>query len=514
MNNRDSAIRIVFIMILLTFGSKILGFVREVMLAAFFGTSYIVDSYVMAYSIPNILFAAFFVSIGTAYIPIMSSKVEEEGNGAGRTFTTQMIVIVSVLSLITVLIGLVFSKQIISIMAYGFDIKAKELTNYYYKVALFFSFFTAIITIFENYLQYHNVFAPQIVIDYIQNVFVIIAIIISAKYDYRFLIYGLLFGYGFRLILLYYCSKKNNYKFEFTPCDLKKTILILTPIALPVFLGTISHEINVFVDRTCASFLQEGSIASLNYANQVSSILLTLTAAILSTVLYPKISRACAKKNYKTATDLLNKGISFLIVIIVPIVLMIISFNNEIVDILYGRGAFGEKAVLTTSSCLSFYVIGVLFTGLNDLIIKSFYALKESKIPMKCSMIAMIINILLNVILSLRIGVSGLALATSISSAANTIMLVCSFNIKYGEIKKINVNKKILKIVLYAMFTILFSRIVYSFLIENFISSRFLRMLLISVIIVILYTIILITFKNEEIIQVLNVIKDRFHKKK
>lgn len=512
MKTSDSLVKTAMLMLILTLGSKILGFIREMALAAFFGTSYIVDSYVMAYSIPNILFAAIFVAIGTAYMPLLAKKTETVGFDEGNIFTSQIIRIITVCAIITTVIGILFSEQLVSIMARGFEEKRIELTSFYLKITLLYMLFTALMSIFENYLQYKKVFLPQIIIDYVQNIAVIVAIVVSAYFDHHILAFGLLVGYALRCLILYRAARRKGFKYNSQNEGMKNTISAIIPLAIPVFFGTVTQQLNVFVDRTCASTLKEGSIAALNYANQIDTIVLTLTITILTTLIYPRLAEASALGNYENLRKLLQRGIRVTLIVALPIALGIIVYNQEIVQIIYQRGAFDNSASSMTAIALVFYSMGLLFLGLNELITRAYYALHEMKTPMVFAVISMLINVILNLILVNVMQHAGLAFATSISAMTNTVLLILGFKKKFPRISLIDSRSDVIKIIFGSIISIMSSFFFYNTVLIKYIQITLLATMIAVIVAVVVYIVVLYFLKLREAKEAADILKKKLSK--
>jgi len=442
------------LMVILTFGSKILGFIREMALAAFFGASYVVDAYVVAYNIPNIIFAGLFVAIGTAYLPVYSRIFEDKGREAGNVFTSQIINMLLVLSVACTIIGILLSDRIVSIFVPGFSAETAKLTSFFLKVTFSFTLFTSLMSLFDNYLHYKNVFLPQILADYAQNISVIIAIIIGAAYGNRLIILGLLVGYSIKCVIHYIVANKKDFRYARSGRGTVETLVVIIPLAVPVFLGTTIQEINVFVDRYMASRLPEGSVSALNYANQVNMLIMTLSAAILTTLIYPKLAHANSTRNKERFGSILQRGFSLMLIITIPCSLGAIVFGEEIIRLIYERGAFDLNATGMTSRAYVFFSIGLVFLALNDYITRAYYSLHDMRSPMYFAAIGIVINIALNFILIGPLKHAGLALSSSIAAFCNTILLVVTFSRKYREYRLVESTGRLLAVFLCAAVSI------------------------------------------------------------
>ena len=215
---------------------------------------------------------------------------------------------------------------------------------------------------------------------------------------------------------------------DFRDRDMKEMIFI----ALPVIVGTAVNEINVLVNRTLASGIAEGGISALNYANRLNGFVQGLFVVSVTTVLYPMISRMAAEGNMKSLKAYLAEAISMVNLFVIPATAGAMVFAREIVTLLFGRGAFTVEAVNMTASSLFYYSLGMVAFGLRDVLTRAFYALQDTRTPMINATIAVVINIVLNIVMSRFLGIGGLALATSISGIISALLMFVTLRKKIG----------------------------------------------------------------------------------
>lgn len=445
---KRTAVQTAVLMLMLNLGCKLLGFIREMAMAGYYGAGYVVDSFVMAQSIPNILLGGILVAISTAYMPLYSKEVESKGEEAGNRYTSKVILVLITLSLVTAIIGAVYAESIVNVMARGFDEQSKALTSYYLRITFAYTVFSSIVGVFASYLQYKGGFVLQILGDYLQNIAIIVMIVVSANTDNKWLAMGLFLGYAIRCFFLYFLSRRKGYRFNLQLSGLKSTLYDVLQLSIPVFLGTTMQEINTFVDRTLASRLKNGSISALNYANQINVIVISLSTTILTTIIYPKLVQISAKENKEAFASCIQKGMNLSMIIAIPVSFGSIIYSGEIIKLIYERGAFDTSATSITAMAYAFYSVGIVFVSVNNYMTKIYYSLQEMKQPMLCAGIGMGVNIVLNLILIQYMEQNGLALATSLAAMVNAILLLIIFRIRHRDIQLIESKKKIMLLVL------------------------------------------------------------------
>ncbi|WP_312094883.1 murein biosynthesis integral membrane protein MurJ [Aminipila sp.] len=448
-------------MVVLTLISKILGFIREMVLAACFGTSYIVDAYVMASTILSVLFGGLVMAISTVYMPMYSEIVEAKGNREGDYFTSQIIKIISSITILISIIGICFSKEIVACFASGFQGETAQLASMYVKIIFSYIVFSSIASIFESYLQYKGVFLPQIIGGFFVSISIIIFIFISFYVSYYYLAFGMLIGYALRFVIIAGICRKKGFQYAKTKRLEKKPLKRIVFLAFPTFIGGYITYINLFVDKTLASKLVEGSISALNYASLLNTMIVGITITILSTIIYPKLTRANTLNQSELFNSLTQTGINLIAIIAIPFSLGAILYAEPIVSLIYERGAFDVLASSMTADAFRYYAGGLVFMAANDFILKIYYSMSNMKIPMYCGIISVIINIFGSLILVGPMKHNGLALATSIALCINTLLLILGLKIKYNHIKIIGSKLKFIKIILSGVLSVILSLCVF-----------------------------------------------------
>ncbi|QOY34906.1 murein biosynthesis integral membrane protein MurJ [Anaerobacillus isosaccharinicus] len=487
----------VIILMILTIISKILGFMRDVTLSFFYGASNISDVFLIALTIPTIFFAIIGQGIVTGYIPMCSLIKNKDGYEKATRYTNNTINIVMVTCTILIIIGLLFTEAIVKIIASGFEGSVLELAVVFTRITMVGIYFTALIYIFSSYLQIKGLFYVQGIMGLPLNIFFIAAIIISAKTNVYILAMGSLFAIASQLILIVIYAYKKNYRYQlildFKDENIRKMVLL----ALPAIMGASITQINVMLDRTIASRISEGGISALNYASTLSSFILGIFVLSISTVIFPKISKMAVEKNLEGIKKSTSDAINVITLLVIPATIGYIIYAGPIVKLLFGRGAFDESAVLMTSYALIFYSIGIIGFGIREVLSKTFYSLQDVKTPMLNAGIAMILNIVLNIILSKFLGIGGLALATSISAIFCTILLMFSLRKKIGSFGMKGITKSFVKILMASIIMGIISKLLYIY----FITTIGLTIsLLLSICIAIIVYVLIISFMKIDVV--------------
>lgn len=422
------------LMAILTLVSKLFGFVREMVMAGAYGTSYVTDAYVMAIAIPSMLFLGFDQAISTAYMPLFSDIVENEDIQESNKFTSGTIELSLIIAVLACLVGVIFAEPITSVCASGFTGEKLALTVRFVRVTFCYGLFTSVAGILEALLRYRGVFLAPLTIGYVQNIILICIIFISACTNSYFLIYGWLFAYIVRLILVWFMARRHKFQYCFTG-HIGSTAKKLLALSIPVFIGSYVNQINVFVDKALASSLPDGSVAALNYGNLLVGLFSGLTVSVIMIIIYPKMVRAQALHQIEHFNAIVSSAINLLYIIAFPCTLGIIIYDQEIVRVIYERGAFSAASTALTGTAVLFYSLGILFIAMNTFFTQIFYSKHDMKTPVLYGLIGTAVNIIGNLVFVRLLAHGGLALSTSLAAVCNAMLLYYGIRKYHAEVK-------------------------------------------------------------------------------
>jgi len=419
------------IMIVVLF-SKCLGFVKEILLAYFFGASGVTDAYIISYTIPTTIFAFISNGVTIGFVPIYSRVFGEQGFGAANRYTNNVSNILLLMASVVVGVTLLATEPIVRLFASGFNAETMALAVGLTRISVFSVYFTAILVVFSNFVRIHGYYVIPAAVGLSMNVGIILAIVFSARSSPYLLGVGYVLAVASQVLLLLPVIRKTGYRYQraFNVKDENvKTMLLMS---LPVIAGTCINEINVVVDRTIASSIAVGGISALSYASRFNGFVSSVFIEPLSTVLYPMISKMVVEQDIRGLKTSVVEAITIVGLLSIPATAGMMVFSEEIVRALFGRGAFADEAVVMTSNALLFYSVGVVAFGLRGILARVFYAFQDTRMPMINASIAVSVNIVLNVVFSRYLGVGGLALATSVSGIISALLMWITLRKRIG----------------------------------------------------------------------------------
>lgn len=418
---------------ILMFLSKIIGFLRESILSYYYGITEYADIYFISNSIPSAVFGFVAAGLVSTFIPIYSRVVHREGEDRAKDYLDNILTIVFFITLIFAALGLLYTEPLVKLFAPGFTGKTLETTYTFVRISLFAILTNGIFSILGGYHQYHDRFYVNPVAGFMMNFVTISTIIISAKTDPILLAYGIVLSSLAQMLVVYYFAKrKGDYHYRFK-INLKdeylKPMLIM---AVPIIIGASINQVNTVIDRRLATSISEGAVATLNYGSKISDSVYALFVTTITTVMYPALTKQAAKNDFDSLKATVTNIMNTVTLIVIPASIGMMVLSEPIVELFLGRGEFAKdpNALSLTAGVMFFYAIGNIGYGLRDVLVRTFYALQDSVTPVISGVISVVINIALNIILSRRMGVSGLALATSISALFSVLVLYISLYLK------------------------------------------------------------------------------------
>lgn len=423
-------------MILFSFGSKILAFFREVLIATKFGLNSETDAFFVALTAIGFFTAFITSSIKTTMVPVLMNVESNKGKLEKIYHTNNILNIVLIFSPVIILFGWFLAPYIIRIIAYGFHgsqfILAVELLRLGIPVVLF----AGVVGVFRGFLQSESRFfetaADQLPLNLINIIYLFFG---ASFFGVKGLMIASLFAATSQILLQMVTLRTTKYKYKFVLNFRDEYIKKNFAMVPPVLIGLAFDDINKIIDRSLASTLIEGSISALNYATKINYLILGVFISAISTLVFPTLSKKANIDNLNPFKDVVRAGINIVLLITIPAAVGMMILSEPIVQVVLERGHFDKYATHMTAGAVVFYSIGLVGTSLIIFLQKVFFSLQDSKTPMIGSIIGVIINICLNFILIGSLGHRGLALATSIASIITSIYLLSMLKSKIGSYK-------------------------------------------------------------------------------
>ena len=408
-----------------TLASRILGFVRDILFAAYLGAGPAAEAFVVAFSLPN-MFRRFFAegAFNMAFVPQFSKKVEA-GEDA-KDFAEQAFSLLATLLIVLTLLATLCMPALVYAMASGFAGDERfDLAVDYGRVAFPYILFISLAALLSGVLNATGRFAAAAAAPVLLNIILTGAMIFAAKAGYdigRALTWGIPLAGIAQLALVWTAAAKAGFALRprlprLTP-EMKKLAIIAAPAALAG--GVV--QVNLLVGRQVASFF-EGSIQYLNLADRLYQLPLGVVAIAIGVVLLPDLSRRLSAGDEKGSQSGFNRAAEFALFLTVPCAIALIVIPEPIISTLFQRGRFTPEDARATALAVAVYGAGLPAFVMQKVLQPLFYAREDTRSPFRYAVVAMIVNAVIAIGLAPVIGYIAAAFATTIAGWAMMILL-------------------------------------------------------------------------------------------
>ena len=407
--------------------SRLLGYLRDVLIAIFLGTSFLADAFFVAFRIPN-TFRRLFAegTFNAAFVPSYTAELVKN-NSKSTKFANQIFNLLFLGLFFLVLFVELFMPAFVSLIAPGFvENKEKiELAINLTRITFPFLLFVSISSFFAAILNSHNKFAVASAAPIILNI-VLIGILIFGKYLDDELIYFLSYGVSaaglLQLIFLYRFVKKFyvinlNFKFK-----IDNKVKFFFKKLLPSIFSSGVTQINILVGTIIASF-QASAVSYLYYADRIYQINLAIAGIAIGVVVLPQLSKYVYLKKKKKILEVQNKALELSMFLSLPASVALFIGSDVIISALFGYGSFSEESVTNSAQALFYFGLGLPAFALIKVFSTFFFANHDTKTPFYISLFSVILNVLISIYYFKSVGFIIIPIATSISSWFNSILL-------------------------------------------------------------------------------------------
>ena len=407
--------------------SRLLGYLRDILIAIFLGTGLLADAFFVAFRIPNTFRRLF--SEGTfnaAFVPSYASEMVK-GKKKSNKFANDIFNFLFLSLLLITLLVQLFMPVFVSLIAPGFvdDIDKMEIAITLTRITFPFLLFICLASFFAAILNSHNKFAAASGAPIILNIILVLVLLFSSSLGDNlvyYLSYGVSLAGLLQLLFLYkFVSKHYLVKINFQ-IKINTKVKIFFKKLLPSIFSSGVTQINILVGTIIASF-QASAVSYLYYADRIYQINLAIAGIAIGVVVLPQLSKYVQSKKKDKIILIQNKALELSLFLSLPACVALILGSQEIISALFGYGSFDEIAVLNSSLALYYFAIGLPAFALIKVFSSFFFANHNTKTPFYISLISVLLNVLISIYYFNEVGFIIIPIATTISSWFNGIFL-------------------------------------------------------------------------------------------
>ena len=433
-SDSTSVLKAAWLIAVVTIFSKLIGFVRDVVIANYYGTSLVSDAYFYAYQIPALAiillggvggpFHSATVAVFSKLIPNLKEKPNFEVRKLFSTFMTGTILLFAVLALICYF----FATPIMNIIVSGGSPELINLAAQHLKIMSPVLIIGGIVGIYYGLLVTYRYFMLPNLSPIVMSLVIIVMVITTSKSDNAgvILAWATTAGAVCQFILQY--PKIRQLGFEFKPnFDFFNNIQFknICELLFPAVLSSTVGQIHIYVDMFFASSLKEGVWTAIGYANRVFQFPVGILVTAFLVPLFPIFSRLVADNDFEGIKNYFNKGVGVLFFGAIPIIIGILILGIDGVRLVFERGAFDTNATFMVAEALWFLSFSIIPYVFRDSITRVYYSFNDSATPFMVAFSSIVLKVLLNILFinKLHMGIGGITFSTSLVTLFNACIL-------------------------------------------------------------------------------------------
>lgn len=436
----------------LTFLSRIAGYARDVVIAYFFGATALTDAFWVAFRIPNLLRRLFAEgSLTISFIPVFTQYLETKNKEEAKKVADAVFTILIFLLIIISIGGILLSPYIIKLFAAGFDKNTFDLAVSLNRIMFPYILFISLTALSMGVLNsLRHFFAPAFS-PVILNLCIIIAVFLIYN-SFNIPIYaaavGVVVGGVLQLLFQLPFLNTRGFLFGFSKHVRHPAVKRIGFLIIPQLFGVAVYNLNILVNTQYASFMTQGTISYLYFAERLIEFPLGIIAVSIATVLLPSLSSYVSKNEFDKFRETYSFTLRLMFFILIPALVGLIVLRVPICNLLYQRGEFDYAATIFTSQALLGYAVGLWAVGGIRITAPAFYSMQDTRTPVIIAFVAFIVNAVFGYVLGFTFDLkhTGLAFASSISSIINFLLLFYLIERRVGNINTKSIIVLLLKI--------------------------------------------------------------------
>jgi len=442
---------------LATLASRVMGYIRDMVMSWAFGTGMAADAFYVAYRIPNLLRELLAEgSMSAAFIPVFTETLTKESKDSARHLANAVFARLLVILVILTALGIFFAPYVVKVIAWGWASDAAHdkysLGVVLTRIMFPYLLFIGLAALSMGMLNSLRSFLTPALSPVMLNVMIIIAVVLSMKFLSQPILgvaVGVVMGGVCQYLIQVPGLKKQGMMMQpqFKPTH--HAVNRIGRLALPVFVSSSVNQINIFIGTIFASFLATGSITYLYYGMRFIHFPLGIFGIAIATAVLPTMSAQAARREMAEFRETLSLGLRLVFFIMFPAMAGLITLRIPIVNLLLAHGKFDRISTLGVATALLCYAVGLWAMAGVRVVVQAFYALQDTRTPVKIGVVALFTNILLSAafISWTTLNHGGLALATSLAAMLNISLLTVQLRKKIGRMDGRRIFLSLLKII-------------------------------------------------------------------
>jgi putative peptidoglycan lipid II flippase len=425
--------------------SRILGYIRDAVVASIFGAGFETDIFFVAYRIPNFFRRLIGEGALTASIvPVFTEEIASDSEERRGALASKLFTLFAVIFLVMTILGIVFAHHLVDLLAPGFALTEEKMmltvsmTRWMFPFLFFIGLFAVAMALLNSLKHF---MAPALA-PALFNIVIIASVILLATLlpnPLYALAIGVVIGGAVQALFQWPYLKRYGISprpiLDLRDGALGRVLLLMGPYAL----GVGVYQINIIITQRFASGLAEGSVSYLYYADRLVQLPFGVFGVALATAALPSMSRHAMEGEWRSFREAFSFSIRMVNFIMIPSMVGLVVLGIPIISLLFQRGLFDASAVDGTATALYFYSVGLVAFASTKIAASAFYSLKDTKTPVIAAVASVVVNFLLCLLLMKPLRHGGLALATSLASFMNLLILIAVLRRRMGGVDGVEI---------------------------------------------------------------------------
>ncbi len=428
-----------------TIASRILGYLRDVLIFAKFGQNNLTDAYNAAFSIPDFLYMILVGgALSSAFIPVFSSYLARNQEAEGWRVLSIIFNWIMLLLILGVTFGVIFAPQLVDVLVPGFDPGTKTLTVNLTRIMFVQVIFMCLSGISTGILHSYKNFTAPALGSVLYNLGIILGgLLLAAPIEHYFPGYGIagfsvgvvlgaMLNFAVQAVALLRLGMRYSFSLDLRHPGVQELLALI----VPVFIGLGASQFNLFVNQNLASGLAEGLVSALRAAQRLMQLPITLFGITVGIAFFPTMTQLAAQEKWDNFKATLIMGVRTVVFVTIPASFGLAALSEPVIRFMYEfrSGAFTAEDTKQTAYALVFYTIGIFAYAAIHTLSRAFYALKDTKKPVAVAVLSIVVNVVLSIVLVRYMAQGGLALAYSVAGIFNMVVLIVLLNWQVGDI--------------------------------------------------------------------------------
>lgn len=425
--SNNNQVRTISTVMMITLLGKVLGLVRDRLLAVHYGTGMEANAFLTASRIPRVFFDMLFASaIAASFIPIFSESLQKKGKDFSMRFAGNFITVIGLLTLVLAGAGIIFSGPLVDLFANGYDAETASLSVSLTRMMFPTIFFTGIAYSFVGILQSFDEFNIPAFISVLSNAVIILYYpTLNSRFGITGLAVAFLIGWSAQAFVQIPSLKKKGFRYRPSLSIRNEEMKKVFALMLPVMVSTWVQPVMLTINSRFASYLYNGSgVSAIEYSTNLYLMIIGVFILSVTNVIFPKLSRLEVADKKEEFTETIRSTMHVSLFFVIPLMAGVMALSYEIIDLIYGGGQFGAGDTEITSKALLFTSLGMIGYAIQNIISRAYFAKQDGRTPLIAGAVAIAADLFLCIILVGRFSVSGLAVASAVAGTVNAVVLM------------------------------------------------------------------------------------------